>query len=100
MSMNSKDGNKEEEHVKITVAFDMGWNNRSSGHKYGSRSGHVFIIDTLTGKIVGMHVIVKPCRKCKDVEKNNVQAEKHNCPKNYEGSLKSMEVQAILQMVI
>ena len=30
--------------LKLTVTYDMGWQKRSSGRRYDSSSGHVFII--------------------------------------------------------
>lgn len=36
--------------VSITACYDMGWNKRSSGHRYDSNSGHAFLIGALTKK--------------------------------------------------
>ena len=41
----------------------------------------------------------KACRKCDDADKKGEEAEEHGCPKNFEGSSKSMEASAILKMV-
>ena len=38
------------EDVPLTVSYDMGWNKRSSGHKYDSISGHGMIMGGLTKK--------------------------------------------------
>ena len=41
----------------------------------------------------------KSCRKCDAAEKRGEEAEEHECPKNFEGSSKSMEASDILKMV-
>ena len=41
----------------------------------------------------------KACRKCDSAENKREEAEEHECPKNFEGSSKSMEASAILKMV-
>ena len=41
----------------------------------------------------------KACRKCDAAEKRREEAEEHECPKNFEGSSKSMEASAVLKMV-
>ena len=46
-----------------------------------------------------MHVLSKTCRICQYCAKSGKQVE-HVCPKNYDGASKSMEVHAILDIVI
>ena len=41
----------------------------------------------------------KACRNCDSAEKKGEEAEEHECPKNFEGSSKSMEASDILKMV-
>ena len=41
----------------------------------------------------------KACLKCHAAEKRREEAEEHECPKNFEGSSKSMEASAILKIV-
>ena len=41
----------------------------------------------------------KACRKCDSAEKKGKESEEHECPKNFEGSSKSVEASAILNMV-
>lgn len=36
--------------IKLTVCFDMGWQKRSSGHRYDSLSGHAFLVGAYTKK--------------------------------------------------
>ena len=38
----------EREQIGLTASFDMGWNKRSSGHRYDSLSGHGFVIGVYT----------------------------------------------------
>ena len=46
-----------------------------------------------------MFLYSKACRKCGAAEKRREEAEEHECPKNFEGSSKSMEASTILKMV-
>ena len=88
------------ERVKLTVLYDMGWSKRSSGTRYDSKSGHAFVIGALSKKVVGMRVLSKECTLCKIAQQNTKPVVKHECPANYVGSSKSMEVQAIYEMVL
>ena len=62
---NEKNNNK----VKLTVTYDMGWKKRSSGRRYDSSSGHAFIIEARSKGIFGMILYSKACRKCDAAEK-------------------------------
>ena len=77
----------------------MGWQKISSGRRYNSSSGHAFIIGGRKKGIIGMVLYSKACRKCDSAEKKGEETEEHECPKNFEGSSKSMEAAAILKMV-
>ena len=83
--------------VQLTVSYDMGWNKRSSGHKYDSISGHGFVLGGIKKKILNHRCLSKCCRIC-DRDTEN-QKTPHECPKNHNGSSKSMETEAIFQMV-
>ena len=86
--------------VPLTVSFDMGWQKR--GRSYNSLSGHAFLIDVHTGKVVAMEVYSKKCLKCSNFAKQGLTTEEfpdHKCAKNYEGSSKGMEATAALAMV-
>ena len=48
------DKGKEKNKVKLTVTYDTGWQKRSSDRRYGSSSGHVFIIGGRSMGIIGM----------------------------------------------
>ena len=86
--------------VKLTVMYDMGWNKRSSGHRYDSRSAHAMLVGGHTRKVIGMKVMSKECTKCDGTKKHGKEPEEHACPKNFQGSSKSMEVQAIYEMTV
>ena len=55
--------------VGLTVSYDMGWNKRSSGHRYDSISGHAFIIGAYTRRIIGSVVFSKSCAVCNQRKK-------------------------------
>ena len=48
------DKEKNNNNVKLTVPYGMGWQKRSSGRKYDSSSGHAFIIWARIKGIIGM----------------------------------------------
>ena len=77
----------------------MGWQKISSGRRYDSSSGHAFIIRARSKGIIGMVLYSKACRKYDSAENRGEEAEEHECPKNFEGSSKSMEASAVLKMV-
>ena len=84
------DKDKNNNKVKLTVTYKMGWQKRSSGRRYDSSSRHAFIIGARSKVIIGMFLYSKACRKCGAAEKRREEAEEHECPKNFEGSSKSM----------
>eukprot|EP00978_Attheya_sp_CCMP212_P000038 scaffold106_cov71-Attheya_sp.AAC.1 len=84
--------------IKLTVCFDMGWQKRSSGHRYDSLSGHAFLVGAYTKKVIACTVFSKVCSKCTRAKKDMKEAIFHECPKNFDGSSKAMESEAILKM--
>ena len=52
------------EPIGLTVSYDMGWNKRSSGHRYDSLSGHAFVIGVYTRLIITCVVFSKKCATC------------------------------------
>ena len=88
----------ETDQVNITVSFDMGWNKRSSGNRYNSLSDHAFSIGCLSQKIITTIVTAKQCRTCSLYEIKGIEPPEQNCPKNYTGSSKAMEVDAALSI--
>ena len=84
----------------LTISFDMGW--QKSGRAMNSLSGHAFLIDVHTGKVLEMQVFSKRCLKCYNHTKSGFTAANmppHKCGQNYDGSSKGMEAAAALQMV-
>ena len=77
----------------------MGWNKRSSGNKYDSISGHGFLLGGNSRKIINYRVMSKCCTICAKAERLKEEAAQHECPKNHEGSSKSMECESIYLMV-
>ena len=84
--------------VGITVSFDIGWNERSSGNRYDSLSGHAMIIGCLSKKIVGAIVSRKMCRVCSSAEEHGEEPSDHVCPKNYDATSNAMETDAALHL--
>ena len=85
--------------VHLTVGYDMGWNKRSSGHKYDSSSGHGFLVGGRNKKIIGFKVLSKHCNECNALERKNLPNTPHECSKNHVGTSKSMETEAIFRLV-
>ena len=77
----------------------MCWQNRSSGRRYVSSSGHSLIIGERSKGIIGIVLYSKAFRKCDAAEKKGEEVEEHEFPKNFEGSSKIIEASAILKMV-
>ena len=89
------------ETVGLDVAYDMGWQKRSSGKRYDSKSGHAFLIGLTTNKIIGVVVFCKECRICNEARKKGIPPPIHpNCPKNYEGSTKAMESDGAMKLIL
>ena len=63
------DKEKNNNKVKLTVTYDMGWQKRSSGRRYDSSSGHAFIVGERIKGIIGMVLYSKACRTCDAVDK-------------------------------
>ena len=54
-----KTGVDEVDSVHISIAFNMGWQKKGTGHNYNSHSGHAYFIRCWGGKIVLMLVYSK-----------------------------------------
>ena len=77
----------------------MGWQKRSSGRRYDSLSGHGLFIGKHTKKVLAYCVKSKECITCNNLLINNVDIPDHMCPKNHEGSSKSMDTEALIAIV-
>ena len=86
-----KQGPHKDIRVGITASTDMGWQKRSSGHRYDSPSGHMFFIGALTKKIIAFQLFSKNCSICKCAKKKGKPVRVHPCPKNFSDSSKAME---------
>jgi hypothetical protein len=82
---------------RVEASYDMRWQVRSSGGKYGSSTGHGLMIGALSKKVLDSIVFNKKCAKC--TKRKNCDS-KHNCMKNFDGSSKSMEAAALTKMLI
>jgi len=88
---------------RITASFDMGWQVRSSGGKYGSCTGHAMLIGAHSRKIMDSIVFNKRCNICNKHEQRRIETgqlvKQHRCMKNYDGTSKSMEAAALVAML-
>jgi len=87
----------------LTVAYDMGWNKRSTGTRYDSISGHGIMVGGKSKKVIGFKAMSKDCSDCKVLKRkhgDSIPIPDHECVKNHDGSSKSMECEAILLMAI
>jgi hypothetical protein len=85
----------------VDSTMDMGWNKRSSGVRFDSLSGHAVLYGVLTRLPIAMCSKSKYCSICSWWQKNKdgMDAPEHSCEVNHEGSLGSMESDALLEMV-
>jgi hypothetical protein len=54
--------------TRLEASFDMGWQVRSSGGKYGSSTGHSLLIGAPSKKVLDSAVFNKKCGLCKKHE--------------------------------
>jgi len=100
----------------LTVCYDMGWQRRSSGSAYNSMSGHAFLVGANSNKILKRIVFSKSCCTCARLDKKDPEAaaarraaepmgilptegKGHRCPRNFNGSSKSMEPQGAVALL-
>ena len=79
----------------ITVIVDAGWSKRSHKHSYNAKSGVGIIIGMETKKLLYIGVRNKYCSVCARAESMGVEAQKHECHKNWQGSSSSMETDIV-----
>jgi len=88
----------------ITIAYDMGWNKRSNGHRYDSISGHGIGVGQVTNKVVATKLYSKACVVCDSKKYKGADAPSipnHGwCPKNHDGSSKAMESKGIFDLFV
>jgi hypothetical protein len=89
----------------------MGWQQRSSGKKYASPSGHAFFVGGLSRKPVAIEIKSKICNFCaawkkkhppEDAESDNeLPVAPHSyCTINHDGTSSAMEAVSALDMVV
>ncbi|XP_062566154.1 uncharacterized protein LOC134228511 [Saccostrea cucullata] len=83
----------------LTAGFDGAWQKRGTGCAYNSLTGHASLIGEKTKKCIGISVMGKRCRICESAEMKGVPPRKHNCPRNWSGSAKSMEPAMACEML-
>jgi hypothetical protein len=88
----------------IDGSFDMAWQQKGSGHKYDSQSGHGCIVGHLTRKVVALSIKCKLCNFCSAFRKKvvdvTVDVPPHECWKNHTGTSGSMEAASCLELVV
>ena len=85
----------------IDGCADMGWQQKGSGRKRNSQSGHALIIGMLSRKAIAKSVCSKGCGFCKTWYTRNPIDDApppHQCFITHEGSSGSMEPKAVLEM--
>jgi hypothetical protein len=96
-----------DKYPKVDASFDMAWQQRSSGRRYASVSGHAFFVGALSRRPIAMDIKCKICNYCSTwlkSNKNNDVAEApvpmHDCTKNHVGASKAMEPLSALTLVV
>lgn len=98
----SEIGVESDEHgvLDIGVSYDGSWQKR--GH--ASHNGTGTVIELLTGLPIDFEVLSNFCQKCKMVEQSEEDTDnwmvrhKENCPKNFDGTSNSMEVECAVRL--
>jgi hypothetical protein len=80
----------------LTVGYDMGWQKRSSGHRYDSHSGHAIPVGVLTNLPVGLAILNRYCRVCSS--STNDDPGDHDCTSNFTGASGAMESAALVEI--
>jgi hypothetical protein len=87
----------------LSVSFDMAWQQRNSGNRYASSSGHALLVGKFTRKPLMLCIKSKVCNYCKAWKKKHGDLEdalEHDCRMNHDGSSGAMEPVACLEMVV
>jgi hypothetical protein len=94
----------------LSVSFNMGWQQSSSGRRYNSTSGHAFFVGGLYRKPIALQVKSRICNYCSSWKKKHpatddfpegLPVRQHPCTLNHEnGSASSMEPKAGLDMMM
>ena len=80
----------------IAISYDMGWQKR--GNARNSRTEQVTAVGRSTEKIVDYQTKNTACRSCESAAKAEKEPQKHDCRINHEGSSKSVEAAAAVDI--
>jgi hypothetical protein len=86
----------------VRASYDMGWQVRSPGGKYGSLTGHGLLVRAISKKVLDSVVYNKKCGTCmKHLSRGGTynDVKKHICVRNYVGTSKAVEAQALVTML-
>jgi len=90
--------------ARVRASDDMGWNNRGSGKRRDSHSGHCMAMGCASGLPIAMASMVNWCRICDSPRHRaplGLAPPVHNCYKNFDPALASgdMEPAGLLDMM-
>ena len=68
--------------VEMTAGYDMGWQRRSSGRSYNSRSGHGALIGKESGLVLDYGTRISNCKQC-EVNHSTGVVKPHDCRLNW-----------------
>ena len=85
--------------LDLVASVDMGWQKRSSGRKYDSPSGHMFLVGSITNKVIDFDLKCVSCSICDHAKKKKTPPKPHHCMKNFEGHAKAMEAVTAAELV-
>ena len=86
---------------RVKASTDMGWQQKGSGRRYNSQSGHCFFCGANTRLVIAKVLCSKACAVCKSWYTTHPVDEEppdHSCFINHEGSSGSMEPKAVLEL--
>lgn len=85
----------------IKASTEMGWQGRSSGNLYTSKSGHALFVGGTTRKPITWFLLSLHCSFCKGWHRSKNKEQPvphHQCCKNWDGSSGAMEPASVLKM--
>ena len=85
--------------VDLIVSADMGWQKRSSGRKYDSPSGHMFLVGSSTNNIIDYEIKCVSCAICNSAKRRGQDPRPHHCQKNFDGHAKAMEATSAAELI-
>jgi hypothetical protein len=92
-----------DKYPKVDASYDMAWQQRSSGRKYNSPSGHAFLMGGLSRRPIALDIKCKICNFCTTWKKKHGEQSAvriHACTINHTGTSKAMEPLGCLSLVV